>query len=121
MTMAEWSFKSDFIDVVAHFYHVTRGRRHSDVAKTILLCTSRDPPNWTQALIEGQKAKDSGIRIGIMTRGDEAVNEENFRKLASSRMVWFEEENDHFKAANELVGTGSLCPVPKRSTEVSII
>ncbi len=67
----------------------------------------------------GKEAKDSGIQIGIMTRREDAMNEENFRKMSNGRMMWFGDERDHFKTLNQLIDTGSLCKVMEKPEEVS--
>ncbi len=102
------------------FLHHVRGRKNPEVLKTILLFTAGNPSNWTRTLAAGRKAKDSGIQIGIATRREDVINEKNFRKLSSGRMMWFGDEHDHFKTLNQLIDTGSLCQVMEKPAEVSL-
>ncbi len=101
------------------FPHHVRGRKNPEVLKTILLFTAGNPSNWTRTLAAGWKTKESGIQIGIMTRREDAMNEENFRKMSSGRMMWFGDERDHFETLNHLIDTGSLCQVMEKPVEVS--
>ncbi len=50
------------------------GRRDPNVFKVIGLSASIDPPHWSRALQAAQKAKDLGILMGVMTRGEDAVS-----------------------------------------------
>ncbi len=115
------SLKQFYIKCQKHFLRHTRGRKHSDVLKIILLFTAGAPPNWTQTLNAGRKAKNAGIVIGIMTREDDAMNQDAFRRLSSGRMMWFGDERDHFKTLNQLIDTGSLCKVMEKPVEVRVI
>ncbi len=84
-----------------------------------MLFTATDPPNWNRTLVAAQKAKDQGVVIGVMTRGEDRVSGENFRKLSSERLAWFGEEKEQLKALDELIDTGFLCKVMKTAVMVS--
>ena len=58
-----------------------------------------------------QKAKDLGILVAAVTRGQDMVSEENFRKLSSGRMTWFGTECEHLRYAHRLTASGTLCQV----------
>ena len=89
----------------------TSGRSDPGVLKIILLATALDPPNWNRTLEAAKKAKSLGIRIGVTARGDDAVNEENFWKLSSGRMVMFGDERQHLKRLHEVIKAGSFCRI----------
>ncbi len=80
-----------------------------------------DPPNWNRTLVAAQKAKDLGIIISVMTRGEDEVSEQNFRKLSSGQFAWFGDGNEHFKRIDDLIDAGSLCKVMKTPIVVSTI
>ncbi len=85
------------------------GRRDPNVFKLIGLSASIDPPNWSRALQAAQKAKDLGIWIAVMTRGKDAVSEENFRNLSSGYMTWFGHEKRHLRNMHRIMDSGNLC------------
>ncbi len=85
------------------------GRKDPNVFKVIGLSASIDPPNWSRALQAAQKAKDLGILMGVMTRGEDAVSEENFRNLSSGHVTWFGNEKQHLKNMHRLMDSGNLC------------
>ncbi len=87
------------------------GRSDPGVLKFILLFTALDPPNWNRTLEAAKKAKSLGIRIGVMARDDDAVNEENFWKLSSGKLISFGDERQHLKELHEIINAGSLCRI----------
>ncbi len=110
-----------YMYILSHvvYYHIS-GRSDPGVLKLILLFTALDPPNWNRTLEAAKKAKSLGIRIGVTARGEDAVNEENFRKLSSGRMIMFGDERQHLKRLHEVIKAGSLCKVMNTVEPVSI-
>ncbi len=95
---------------IALSYH-TSGRSEPGVSKAIVLFTALDPPNWNRALEAAQRAKSLGIWIGVFARGEDSVNEENFRKLSGGRLTVFGDEKQHLERIHELINTEFLCGI----------
>ncbi len=95
-----------------------RGRRDPNVLKVIGLSASTDPPDWSRTLQAAQKAKDLGIIMAVMTRGEEVVNVDNFRKLSTGgHMTWFGEK-EHLRNMHTLMDGGNLCRLLKVSRDL---
>ena len=94
------------------------GRSDPSVLKVIFLLTALDPPDWGRTLDLSRRAKDLGIRVVVMARGEDMVSEDNFRKLSSGRLAWFGQEREHLATIHDLMDKGLLCNALIPSKEV---
>ena len=68
-----------------------------------------------------QTAKSLGIRLLVLTRAEDVVNVDKYRKLSSDGLTWFGEEKDHLKTLHELTNTGTLCKLMEKPASVNIL
>ncbi len=47
----------------------------------------------------------------MLSKKENKVNAENFKKLSSMGMLWFGEESEHLEKIHELTDSQSLCKV----------
>ncbi len=85
------------------------GRSDPGVQKFIFLFTALDPPEWERTLELSRRAKDLGITLLVTARGEDIVSEQNFRKLASGRLMWFGQEKEHLTSLHQMIDNGVLC------------